>query len=191
MNVAVFPLTANVLPDGKLPLRIFEPRYLRMVAEATKNDQPIAMAILKANRDLPDDQNFYDTVTLCKINDFTQLEDGALGIDVVGKRLAKCSNITVDFDGLHKADVTEVDFWEEDVSEPEALGFLASRLETIFKEYPEVGSLYESTRRLDDLKWVCSRWLELLPLIPETKYQLINQPVREVAHFLEELFTQS
>lgn len=190
MNVAVFPLTANVLPDGVLPLRIFEPRYLRMVAEATKNGQPIAMAMLKSNRDLPDDQIFYDIVTLCDITDFSQLEDGLLGIEVRGKALARCSNVTVDFDGLHRADVDHFEPWQEVAPESEMLESLGSRLKTIFEEYPEVGSLYASDARLDNLKWVCCRWLEILPLTSIVKNQLIQQEISSIAQYLEELFTQ-
>ena len=32
MQLAIFPLRLNLLPDGVLPLRIFEPRYMRMIA---------------------------------------------------------------------------------------------------------------------------------------------------------------
>ncbi|MGL4715609.1 MAG: LON peptidase substrate-binding domain-containing protein, partial [Aeromonas sp.] len=34
MQLALFPLSAHLLPGGIMPLRIFEPRYQRMIAEA-------------------------------------------------------------------------------------------------------------------------------------------------------------
>ena len=34
MQLSIFPLRLNLLPDGVLPLRVFEPRYLRMIAES-------------------------------------------------------------------------------------------------------------------------------------------------------------
>lgn len=191
MNVAVFPLTANVLPEGKMPLRIFEPRYLRMVAEATRNQQPIAMAMLKTSRNLPDNENLHDIVTLCEITDFSQLDDGLLGIEVEGRTLAKRGCIVVDSDGLRRAEVHPLEMWPEQQRESTFLEPLAARLKTIFDEYPEVGSLYQSTTRLDDLKWVCCRWIEMLPLSSEVKTSLIQQDVHQVAIYLDELFTQS
>lgn len=191
MNVAVFPLTANVLPEGKMPLRIFEPRYLRMVAEATRNQQPIAMAMLKTSRNLPDNENLHDIVTLCDITDFSQLDDGLLGIEVEGRTLAKRGRIILDSDGLRHADVQPLEMWPEQQRETTFLEPLSARLETIFAEYPEVGSLYQSTTRLGDLKWVCCRWIEMLPLSSEVKASLIQQDVHQVAAYLDELFTQS
>lgn len=187
MNVAVFPLTANVLPNGRLPLRIFEPRYLRMVAEVSKQKQLVGMALLKPQRELPDDQNFYDIVTLCEIADFSLLDDGLLGVEMKGVSLAMCSNVSIDFDGLHRADVELLDFWPSNPASSTQLHGLSVRLETIFKEYPEVGQLYANDMNTDDLRWVCSRWIEILPLAPHVKYKLIRQPVQNVAEYLEAL----
>lgn len=36
MQLAIFPFSINILPDGVLPLRIFEQRYIRMIAESQK-----------------------------------------------------------------------------------------------------------------------------------------------------------
>ena len=36
MQLAIFPLRINILPDGVLPLCIFEPRYVRMIAESSR-----------------------------------------------------------------------------------------------------------------------------------------------------------
>lgn len=42
--VPVFPLTgALLLPDGRLPLNVFEPRYLQMVDEALTGSRLIGM----------------------------------------------------------------------------------------------------------------------------------------------------
>lgn len=35
-EIMLFPLSSVVLPEGKMKLRIFEPRYQRMVAQCSK-----------------------------------------------------------------------------------------------------------------------------------------------------------
>jgi len=44
MKLALFPLSAHLLPGGIMPLRIFEPRYQRMIAQA--GDQGFALCML-------------------------------------------------------------------------------------------------------------------------------------------------
>ena len=43
MQLSIFPLRLNLLPDGVLPLRVFEPRYLRMIAEASKRGMGLCL----------------------------------------------------------------------------------------------------------------------------------------------------
>ncbi len=43
MQLSIFPLRLNLLPDGVLPLRIFEPRYLRMIAESSKRGMGLCL----------------------------------------------------------------------------------------------------------------------------------------------------
>ena len=45
-RVALFPLNVVLFPGGLLPLRIFEPRYQRMVAECLREQQPFAVAAI-------------------------------------------------------------------------------------------------------------------------------------------------
>lgn len=44
-TIPVFPLNAHILPGGKMRLRIFEPRYLRMVRENVSAEPAFAMAM--------------------------------------------------------------------------------------------------------------------------------------------------
>ncbi|MGL5708030.1 MAG: LON peptidase substrate-binding domain-containing protein, partial [Aeromonas sp.] len=37
--LALFPLPSHILPGGKLPLRLFEPRHLQMLKESFINNQ--------------------------------------------------------------------------------------------------------------------------------------------------------
>ncbi|MGC3836437.1 hypothetical protein ACPSKX_20620 [Moritella viscosa] len=36
-QLALFPLPSHILPNGRLPLRIIEDRYIRMIKDSTKS----------------------------------------------------------------------------------------------------------------------------------------------------------
>ena len=38
-QLALFPLPSHILPGGKLPLRLFEPRHLQMLKESFLEDR--------------------------------------------------------------------------------------------------------------------------------------------------------
>lgn len=43
MRIPLFPLNTVLFPGGSLSLRIFEPRYLQMVADCLRNEQPFGI----------------------------------------------------------------------------------------------------------------------------------------------------
>ena len=84
-DYALFPLSTVVFPGGIMPLRIFEPRYLDMVAMCMKGQTPFGVCAAR-----PAQQGEFSEPhavgTLVEIVDFDRLDDGQLGITVEGKR---------------------------------------------------------------------------------------------------------
>lgn len=85
-SFAVFPLPgALLLPHGKLPLNIFEPRYLAMVEDAMANGRMFGM--LQPNEHAPrgpNGPNLYRIGCLGRITHFTETEDGRFLITLTG-----------------------------------------------------------------------------------------------------------
>ena len=50
--VPIFPLHAVLFPEGKLPLRIFEPRYLELVKRSLTADAPFVIAALLSGQEV-------------------------------------------------------------------------------------------------------------------------------------------
>ena len=46
-NIPLFPLHTVLYPDGQLPLRIFEPRYVDMVSKCLKNNMGFGVCLIK------------------------------------------------------------------------------------------------------------------------------------------------
>jgi uncharacterized protein len=83
---AVFPLPgALLLPRGRLPLNIFEHRYLALVEEALANGRMFAM--IQPDASLPETPNgpaLYRIGCLGRLSSFSETDDGRLLITLTG-----------------------------------------------------------------------------------------------------------
>ena len=82
----VFPLTgALLLPGGKLPLNIFEPRYLAMVEDALAGGRVIGMIQPEPGRPAtPTGPALYGVGCLGRLSSFSETEDGRYLITLNG-----------------------------------------------------------------------------------------------------------
>ena len=83
VDLPIFPLRTILFPGSKLPLRIFEPRYIDMVSRCMREDTEFGIILSRESTD-PKMFETYDTGTLAKIIDWDQGEDGLLGITTKG-----------------------------------------------------------------------------------------------------------
>jgi uncharacterized protein len=83
-ELPVFPLTGVLLlPQGKLPLNIFEPRYLNMINAALGGDRMIGMVQPKGPNE-GDQPDIYRTGCAGRITSFNESEDGRYLITLTG-----------------------------------------------------------------------------------------------------------
>lgn len=86
----IFPLPgALLLPRGKLPLNIFEPRYLAMTRDAMAGNQLIGMIqprgiAEEGPQPVPADAELYRTGCVGRIASFSETDDGRMMISLVG-----------------------------------------------------------------------------------------------------------
>ncbi len=85
--VPVFPLPGVVFfPRTVLPLHIFEPRYRRMVRDASSGDGRLAVALLRPGweGDYEGSPAFHDIATVGRMEDLEPLPDGRFNLRLVG-----------------------------------------------------------------------------------------------------------
>ncbi len=83
-EIPVFPLTGVLLlPQGKLPLNIFEPRYLQMINVALGGDRMIGM-VQPTGPNEGDQPDIYKTGCAGRITSFDESEDGRYIITLSG-----------------------------------------------------------------------------------------------------------
>lgn len=91
LNVPLFPLPGVVLfPGSIVPLRVFEPRYLRMLNDAMAGDQLIALAHLKDPAELAPGElrteppPIHDVLGVGRVVAHEPQEDGTINIALLG-----------------------------------------------------------------------------------------------------------
>jgi len=178
MQVPLFPLRTVLFPEGPLPLRIFEPRYLDMVSECLKNDQRFGVLLIKEGSETGP-ATTYDVGTLARICDWYQGSDGLLGVTAVGEQRFRLLSVERCKNGLH---VGQIETLDEQAATPLPDEFrpLAQVLEGVLDD---LGRLYESIdRRYDDAAWVGYRFAEILPIAPEEKQACLeaDDPVKRL-----------
>ena len=75
-TIPIFPLSNFIIfPDSRVPLNIFEPRYLEMIDDAMKNSKLIG--IIQPKKDTNNSKNnLYEIGCVGKIVSFNETEDG-------------------------------------------------------------------------------------------------------------------
>lgn len=171
-QMAVFPLPLFILPGGIQRLRIFEPRYLSMVAEAGERG-----GFIMARYDSRLTFNVPSWGTRVEIIDFHCGDDGILVVDVKGLNLVNLQNIHYRDDQLLLADCHYRPHWRLPAleSSSSALGRL---LKSLFDQNVALSKLYPSPQ-FEDLDWVGARFLEILPLSLNEKEKFVDPEMFE------------
>ncbi len=171
MNVPLFPLNSVVLPGGRIPLQLFEPRYIDMLTQCLKEDRGFVVVLLREGLETGKSAAFYDIGTYVRIIDFKQLDNGLLGITVEGESKVSVVRTWQQEDGLNVGDV-ECLLTEEELGIPSQYAELPSVLRALFK-HPVIRDL-EMDVDYDDAREVGWRLTELLPLDKQEKQRLVE-----------------
>ena len=171
MNVPLFPLNSIVLPRGRIPLQLFEPRYIDMLTRCLKEDRGFVVVLLQEGGETGRTAAFYDIGTYVRIIDFQQLDNGLLGITVEGESKVSVVRSWQQEDGLNVGDV-ECLLEEAESEVPARYNELPSVLKALFR-HPVIRDLnmeidYGDAR---DVGW---RLTELLPLDKQEKKKLVE-----------------
>ena len=159
-----------LFPGGRLPLRIFEQRYLEMIKVAIKDQSPFGVCLIREGAEVGGPATPAEVGTLARITTWDMPQLGVLHITTRGEQRFRIRSRTVQPDGLARAAV-DVLREERDEPVPQALASLVGLLERVIEQHPE---LLEHPHRLDSCAWVGARLVELLPLPLEAKQALLE-----------------
>ncbi len=171
MQVPLFPLNTVLFPDGPLPLRIFEPRYLDMISRCMKEDVPFGVLLLDEGPEAGGPATTHDVGTLARVSDWYQGSDGLLGITAIGTQRFNLLSAERQPTGLYVGEIESI-ATPAPMVVPREYRTLPSILETVLDD---LGRLYEGLdRQFDDAVWVAWRFVEILPIGLEEKQAVLE-----------------
>ena len=90
-EIPLFPLSSVLLPFGRMPLQIFEQRYLDLVRNCMKTDSGFGVVWIRHGYEVAGTSNakldLGEYGTYAQIVDWDQLENGLLGITIEGRQV--------------------------------------------------------------------------------------------------------
>jgi len=185
-SLPLFPLGSVLFPGGLLPLRIFEVRYLDMVARCHKAGVPFGVVALTQGSEVrvagADAERFSPVGTLARITAFDAPQAGLLQIECVGTQRFRVRTSERLKHGLWTAEVERL---ADDVALaiPDDLIHVATALRRLIETLEarrqaqgddEMRLPLVPPYHFDDCGWVANRWSELLPMQPELKQRLME-----------------
>jgi Lon protease-like protein len=170
-TIPLFPLNLVLFPGGRLPLRIFEPRYTDLVSECLRTDTGFGVCLIKRGNEVGTGVQCYDIGTYTRIVDWNRLDDGLLGITTEAGRRFRIEHFSERPNKLLQGDVQWLDE-DEDCEIGENYPALQLLLTRIFEHY-EI-SYKDQAQRLEEAAWLGYRLAELLPLEPQTKQMFLE-----------------
>ena len=182
-DLPIFPLRTILFPDSKLPLRIFEPRYIDMVSRSMRENSEFGIILSRESTD-PKMFETYDTGTLAKIIDWDQGVDGLLGITTIGTQKFRLKQLNKQEDGLNIGSIERIEK-EGDYKPLKEFTHLVELLQAILDDVNIYGN---DEKNFDSASWISYRFAEILPLRIEDKQKCleIDDPIIRL-NFLEPL----
>lgn len=83
-EIPLFPLKTVLLPGNLLSLKIFEPRYLDMIAACLREDGVFGVVLIRHGEETSKDAEICSVGTTARIDDWEHRADGLLGISAIG-----------------------------------------------------------------------------------------------------------
>ena len=174
-ELPLFPLPTVLFPDGLLCLKVFEARYLDLMADCLRERQAFGVVLRSATATaaMPD---FEATGTRAELIDVDSEQAGILLVRCRGAQRFAIRSRRQRKDGLWLAQ-TEAIAADEAVAPPYALVDSARGLVAAINALDARNERpFLEPNRFDDAGWVANRWCESLPISARATHKLMELP---------------
>lgn len=177
-SLALFPLSSVLLPGGRIPLQIFEQRYLDLVRDSMKSGTHFGVVWIRRGEEVAQRgsvaADLGDYGTCARIVDWDQLPNGLLGITIEGAERFELHASSIRSNGLVVGEVTLLPR-PEPCAVQEAWSPMLDVLSSL-ETHPHVQRMNLSVDYSD--AWsVAYTLVQLLPLEEHVKYELLGLDV--------------
>jgi Lon protease-like protein len=198
-DLPLFPLHTVLFPDGLLPLKIFEARYLDMARDCLREGSPFGVCLLKSGEEVaqenvpcvPEAIGTLATIEQCDVDDY-----GMLLVRARGTRRFRLLSHRKEPSGLlvGMAEPLPEDIALEGSEALAKFGACAEVLERIIETLSERdpdGVPFAEPYRFDDPSWVSNRLAEILQIPLRARQKLMeltdaNTRIDAVHHYMQQ-----
>ena len=181
----LFPLKTVLFPDGVLPLRVFETRYVDMVRACMKTNTPFGVVAIRTGTEVGMTAEPYSVGTEAHIVEWDMPDLGVLLLQTRGgtrfrileTRLQKNQLLEARTESLRADETIPTDQTDH------ALAVCSRVLRVVIDELVERTSAdpgrsfvnpFPEPHQLDHAGWVANRWCEMLPIDHDQKQSLLE-----------------
>jgi uncharacterized protein len=177
-TIPIFPLAgALLLPRARLPLHIFEPRYLAMLEDCMKTQSRLIGMIQP--RETPAGEERLSAIGCAgRLTSFSETEDGRYMVTLTGISRFRLRAEVEGFTPYRRAHIDWPPFSRDLGAEEEDAGFDREAFLALLKRYfatRDLGSDWSGIKSADTELLINSLSM-LLPLAPEDKQALLEAP---------------
>lgn len=193
MRVALFPLSTVLFPQGVLPLRVFEARYLDMVRDCMREGTVFGVSLITDPRasEVSRTTSLADVGCLARIDAWDMKQLGLLHIRAVGQQRFRLLEKETQADGLMLGEVELIDP-DDDAPVPSehrpCVDLLSRILDDLRAQLAERQASDDSAEQndvlsqlpfaepyhMDSSAWVSNRLCEVLPVPLKAKQKLME-----------------
>ena len=176
--LALFPLQMVLFPGAVLHLKIFEARYLDLIADCMRTRLPFGVICLRQGAETgrgSEALRIEDVGVLARIEDVDAEQPGILHVRCLGTERFRIQAPPSQRDnGLWTAPVQAMTPDTPRAPGPAVLPTVTALAEAIRKLQSHEQSPFAEPYRLEDAGWVANRWCELLPISLAAKQKLME-----------------
>ncbi len=180
--IALFPLNTVLFPEGVLPLRVFETRYIDMVRACMKSNTPFGVVAIQSGAEIGEVATPHAVGTIAHITEWDMPELGVLLIQTRGgdrfrileTRLLPSQRLEARIDFIPTEPV--VDGGKNLKVCAEVLNVVIQDIERRAREdqEPQFIAPFSEPYELNNPAWVANRWCEILPIPLVEKQRLLE-----------------
>ncbi len=193
----LFPLRTVLFPEGVLPLRVFETRYVDMVRDRMKRNAAFGVIAIRAGDEVGTAAEPYSVGTLAHIVAWDMPELGVLQLETRGGERFRVTETRVQPNQLIEARIDMLTTIAA-TDDPDVLQVCAQVLRIVIDDLldqakQEAGehfiNPFPEPHQLHSAGWVANRWSEMLPISIEQKQALLEiddetERLRAIEHYL-------
>jgi len=174
----LFPLHTVLFPDGLLELKIFETRYLDLMARCMREQAPFGVVALRSGTEARTSAaapvTLFDVGTLAELIEVDSPEANILLVRCRGTRRFSLGATRQEADGLWVGEASPLG--DDPVVAPSAAhaNIVKSLVDAVATLSAQGAEPFLAPHRFDDAGWVANRWCEILPLPVDAKQRLLS-----------------